>query len=78
MNLNTPKHLGNIAQALESFRKIQLNVLNELDCDDCDYGDQQEYLLTIEETLGEVISGYEKLRENNSNLMPIVELLSDT
>jgi len=77
MNLLTPLHLGNIAQALDCFRKEQLSILTEISRDDPEFADQQEFLLTIEHTLGEVRTEYEKLREKSPGLMPFDELLRE-
>lgn len=77
MSLLTPLHLGNIAQALDCFRKEQLSILEDINRDDPEFADQQEFLITIEHTLGEVRIEYEKLREKSPSLMPFSELLRD-
>jgi len=77
MSLLSPLHLGNIAQALDCFRKEQLTILKDMSRDDPEFADQQEFLLTIEHTLGEVKMEYEKLLQKSPELMPFSELLRD-
>lgn len=77
MSLLTPNQISVLAKAVDSFRREQLEVLAGLDYSSDEYANQQEFLIQIENTLSNVKLEWEKLRKENSKLMPFDELIRD-